>query len=566
MVDKDSSYNTGMQDAESDDLFVTIYKVWWCCQTLCYTLRASIIITQSLIQLARPKKKTAFHQKPSHHIVLYCIFVAHFHYYTMLKQSLSQKLSQKLSPQQIQLMKLIQLPLQDLEQRIKEELESNPALEEENDTYEEMDQHANDGESDGEERIETDDIDIDQYLSDDEIPDYRLRSNNYSPDDEQYEVPVITTSSFYDSLQEQLGWKKLDEESLQLGKYLIGNLDEDGYLRRELDAITDDLAFSVGIMTTKEKLESLLKVIQTLDPAGVGARDLQECLSLQLQRRTPTDTIKLAQSIIDDHFNEFTRKHYEKITSRLNISEDQLKEALEQIGKLNPRPGNSIESGRTISQAITPDFIISINDGELELTLNARNAPELNVSNEYKDMLNAYKAQGKKKDKRVNEAAQFVKQKLDAAKWFIEAIQQRQQTLLITMSSIMNYQKDYFLSGDEKDLRPMILKDIAEEINMDISTVSRVANSKYVLTPYGTFLIKEFFSESMTNQDGEEVSTREIKKILEESIAEEDKRKPLTDEKLAKILKEKGYPIARRTIAKYREQLDIPVARLRKEL
>lgn len=484
----------------------------------------------------------------------------------MLKQSLSQKLSQKLSPQQIQLMKLIQLPLQDLEQRIKEELESNPALEEENDTYEEMDQHANDGESDGEERIETDDIDIDQYLSDDEIPDYRLRSNNYSPDDEQYEVPVITTSSFYDSLQEQLGWKKLDEESLQLGKYLIGNLDEDGYLRRELDAITDDLAFSVGIMTTKEKLESLLKVIQTLDPAGVGARDLQECLSLQLQRRTPTDTIKLAQSIIDDHFNEFTRKHYEKITSRLNISEDQLKEALEQIGKLNPRPGNSIESGRTISQAITPDFIISINDGELELTLNARNAPELNVSNEYKDMLNAYKAQGKKKDKRVNEAAQFVKQKLDAAKWFIEAIQQRQQTLLITMSSIMNYQKDYFLSGDEKDLRPMILKDIAEEINMDISTVSRVANSKYVLTPYGTFLIKEFFSESMTNQDGEEVSTREIKKILEESIAEEDKRKPLTDEKLAKILKEKGYPIARRTIAKYREQLDIPVARLRKEL
>lgn len=484
----------------------------------------------------------------------------------MLKQSLSQKLSQKLSPQQIQLMKLIQLPLQDLEQRIKEELESNPALEEESDAFDEMDTYSNEGESEGEERIETDDIDIDQYLSDDEIPDYRLRSNNYSPDDEQYEVPVITTSSFYESLQEQLGWKKLDEESLQLGIYLIGNLDEDGYLRRDLDAITDDLAFSVGIITTKEKLESLLKVIQTLDPAGVGARDLQECLSLQLQRKTPTETIKLAQAVIDEHFNEFTRKHYEKITNRLNISEEQLKEALEQIGKLNPRPGNSIESGRTISQAITPDFIISINDGELELTLNARNAPELNVSNEYKDMLNAYKAQGKKKDKRVNEAAQFVKQKLDAAKWFIEAIQQRQQTLLITMSSIMNYQKDYFLSGDEKDLRPMILKDIAEEINMDISTVSRVANSKYVLTPYGTFLIKQFFSESMTNEDGEEVSTREIKKILEESIAEEDKRKPLTDEKLAKILKEKGYPIARRTIAKYREQLDIPVARLRKEL
>ncbi len=484
----------------------------------------------------------------------------------MLKQTLSQKLSQKLSPQQIQLMKLIQLPLQDLEQRIKEELESNPALEEESDTYESQDEFSSDADAESEERIESDDIDIDQYLSDDEIPEYRLKSNNYSPDDDEYEAPVVTTTTFYESLNEQLGWKSLSEEDLKLARYLVGNLDEDGYLRRELSAITDDLAFSMGVMTTEDKLESLLGAIQTLDPPGVGARDLQECLYLQIKRKRETVDVALARTIIHDFYNEFTRKHYDKIVHRLDISEKELKQALEVIGKLNPRPGNSVESGRTISQAITPDFIISIVEGELELTLNARNAPDLNVSGEYKNMLESYKAQGKKKDKRVTEAAQFVKQKLDAAKWFIEAIQQRQQTLLITMSSIMNYQKDYFLSGDEKDLRPMILKDIAEEINMDISTVSRVANSKYVLTPYGTFLVKEFFSESMTNQDGEEVSTREIKKILEESVAEEDKRKPLTDEKLAKLLKEKGYPIARRTIAKYREQLDIPVARLRKEL
>jgi RNA polymerase sigma-54 factor len=484
----------------------------------------------------------------------------------MLKQTLSQKLSQKLSPQQIQLMKLIQLPLQDLEQRIKEELETNPALEEESDVYDEPDDFSSETDGDSEERIETDDIDIDQYLSDDEIPEYRLKSNNYSPDDDAYEAPVVTTSTFYESLYEQLGWKKLSEDDIKLARYLVGNLDEDGYLRRELSSITDDLAFSMGIMTTEEKLHRLLMVIQTLDPAGVGARDLQECLHLQIKRKKDTKEVALARTIIDDFFNEFTRKHYDKIVHRLDISEDELKQALDIIGKLSPRPGNSVESGRTISQAITPDFIISIVEGDLELTLNARNAPELNVSGEYKNMLESYKAQGKKKDKRVTEAAQFVKQKLDAAKWFIEAIQQRQQTLLITMSSIMNYQKDYFLSGDEKDLRPMILKDIAEEINMDISTVSRVANSKYVLTPYGTFLVKEFFSESMTNDEGEEVSTREIKKILEESVAEEDKRKPLTDEKLAKLLKDKGYPIARRTIAKYREQLDIPVARLRKEL
>jgi RNA polymerase sigma-54 factor len=487
----------------------------------------------------------------------------------MIKQSLALKLSQKLSPQQIQLMKLIQLPLQDLEQRIKEELETNPALEEGEDNSDIEEIYANDSEYDDRDEEysrDNEDIDIDQYLSDDEIPEYRLKANNYSADDESYEAPVVTTQSFYDQLNEQIGWRKLSDEDLKLARYLIGNLDDDGYLRRELSAIADDLAFTVGIYTNAEHLEKILLEIQTLDPAGVGARDLQECLRLQLERKKPSPENKRALSIITDHYLEFTRKHYEKIITRLSISEEELRESLEIISKLNPRPGNAVETGRSISQAITPDFIISIDDGELELSLNSRNAPELNVSPEYRNMLEAYKAQGSKKDKKVTEAAQFVKQKLDAAKWFIDAIAQRQHTLYITMSTIMNYQKEYFLTGDEKKLRPMILKDIAEEIQMDISTVSRVANSKYVLTPYGTMLVKSFFSESMTNEEGEEVSTREIKKILEESISEENKRKPLTDEKLAKLLKEKGYPIARRTVAKYREQLDIPVARLRKEI
>ncbi|TVQ79269.1 MAG: RNA polymerase sigma-54 factor [Flavobacteriales bacterium] len=487
----------------------------------------------------------------------------------MIKQSLALKLSQKLSPQQIQLMKLIQLPLQDLEQRIKEELETNPALEEGEDNSDIEELYANDSEyedRDEEYSRDNEDIDIDQYLSDDEIPEYRLKANNYSADDESYEAPVVTTQSFYDLLNEQIGWRKLSDEDIKLARYLIGNLDDDGYLRRELSAIADDLAFSIGIYTNAEHLEKILFEVQTLDPAGVGARDLQECLRLQLERKKPSIENKRALCIVTDHYLEFTRKHYEKIISKLSISEEELRDSLEIISKLNPRPGNAVETGRTISQAITPDFIISINDGELELTLNSRNAPELNVSSEYRNMLEAYKAQGSKKDKKVTEAAQFVKQKLDAAKWFIDAIAQRQHTLYITMNTIMNYQEEYFLTGDEKKLRPMILKDIAEEINMDISTVSRVANSKYVLTPYGTMLIKSFFSESMTNEEGEEVSTREIKKILEESIGEENKRKPLTDEKLAKLLKEKGYPIARRTVAKYREQLDIPVARLRKEI
>lgn len=484
----------------------------------------------------------------------------------MLKQQLSQKLLQKLSPQQIQLMKLIQLPTLALEQRIKEEIESNPALEEGLDPTEKNAEESNEyEEGDGGENIESDDLNVDEYLSDDEIPDYRLQANNYSADDEDSKVPISGGISFTEYLLEQAGTLNINEQQRQIAHYLIGNIDEDGYIRRELRAIVDDLAFTQGLFVEEEELEKILFKVQQLDPAGVGARNLQECLILQLERETPSYHVRLAMEILENHFDEFTKKHYQKLIQKLELDEEDLKLAVEEIVRLNPKPGNSSNSTSTDTQVVVPDFTITLMDGELELSLNARNAPELNVSREYKDLLENYKeSQGRNKAQK--EAAQFVKQKLDGAKWFIEAIRQRQQTLLVTMSAIMNYQKEYFLTGDERNLRPMILKDIAEEIGMDISTVSRVASNKYVSTPYGTFLIKEFFSESMKNEAGEDVSTREIKKILEDSVAEEDKKKPLTDDKLAALLKEKGYPIARRTVAKYREQLDIPVARLRKEL
>ncbi len=483
----------------------------------------------------------------------------------MLKQQLSQKLLQKLSPQQIQLMKLIQLPTQALEQKIKEELEENPALEEGIDEDERYEEESDTYEDDDNQSIEAEDINVDEYLSDDEVPDYRLKANNYSKDDEDARVPISGGSSFTELLMDQISMRKMSEEDRQVAEYLIGNIDDDGYIRRELSAIVDDLAFTQNIFVEEQKLEDILAIIQELDPPGVGARDLQECLVIQLQRKDNTAAVRLAREILENHFDEFIKKHYSKLMEKLEIDEDYLKDAINVISRLNPKPGNSSSSSQRSVQAVTPDFTISIEDGELELSLNSRNAPELNVSREYKDMLETYKS-SQEKNKAQKDAVMFVKQKLDSAKWFIDAIRQRQQTLLITMSSIMNFQKEYFLSGDQRKLRPMILKDIAEEIGMDISTVSRVASNKYVQTPYGTFLIKEFFSESMTNDAGEEVSTKEIKKILEDSVGEENKRKPLTDEKLAKLLKEKGYPIARRTVAKYREQLGIPVARLRKEL
>jgi len=488
----------------------------------------------------------------------------------MLKQQLNLKLSQKLSPQQIQLMKLIQLPTQAFEQRIKQELEENPALEdgklETKDEYEEYENDFNEREreDEGTESIEAE-IDVDEYLSDDEVPNYRLQANNYSPDDDEKSVPYAAGTSFTQYLTTQLSTLRFDETEEKIAAFLVGSVDESGYLRRELQDVVDDLAFTQNIYTDEDAVEKVLKKVQELDPAGVGARSLQECLLIQLRRKEPTKAVELAEDILDRSFDQFSKKHYTKIISRHDISEDELREAIDVIEHLNPKPGGSYSGNTRMVEHVIPDFTIKIVDADLELSLNGRNAPQMHVSRDYSDMLKGYK-ESKEKTKAQKDAVMFIKQKLDAAKWFIEAIQQRQQTLMVTMSSIMNYQKEYFLTGDERNLRPMILKDIADEIEMDVSTVSRVANSKYVDTPYGTKLIKEFFSESMKNDQGEDVSTREIKKILEMSIEEEDKRKPLTDEKLAKVLKDKGYPIARRTVAKYREQLDISVARLRKEI
>jgi len=484
----------------------------------------------------------------------------------MLKQSLSQKLSQRLSPQQIQLMKLVQLPTLALEERIQEELEENPALEENEDLRSEEELSSDEFDGEDSTHIEADDINIDEYLSDDEIPDYRVKSNNYAADDEGHEMPLSGVASFYEILREQIGMLPIDARSRQLAEYLVGNLDEDGYLRRELEAVVDDLAFAANVETSLEELEAALALIQGMEPAGIGARDLRECLLLQMARKPKTESNVLAKRILTDFFEEFVRKHYERIMDRTQTDNEQLREALAEIGKLNPKPGDSAENARSgMDQVVIPDFHIQLVDGELELSLNGRNAPELNVSREYREMLETYKAsQSKSKDQR--EAVLFVKQKIDSARWFIDAIKQRQQTLMMVMGAIVDKQRNYLLSGDERDLVPMILKDIAEATGLDISTVSRVASNKYAQTPYGSFLIKDLFSESMTNEQGEEVSTREIKSILEELIGAENKKKPLTDEKLMDLLIDRGYPIARRTVAKYREQLGISTARMRKEL
>ncbi|MFJ1379001.1 RNA polymerase factor sigma-54 [Capnocytophaga canimorsus] len=488
----------------------------------------------------------------------------------MLKQNLQLKLSQKLSPQQIQLMKLVQLPTLAFEQRVKQELEENPALEtgKEESLYDEFADEFDNSIDDfnDNEVINTDDINIDEYLSDDEIPDYRLQANNYSDDDEEKEIPFSAGISFHQSLINQLNTFPLSDEDYLIAEFLVGSIDDTGYIRRSLQDLTDDLAFTQNIYTDEEKVRQIQQqIIFQLDPAGVGASDLQECLLVQLQRKKSTPAIELAIEIIEKGFEPFTKKHYSRLLQKFSASEEDLKEAIQEIEKLNPKPGNAYSNNHIQVEQIIPDFNIRINDNELELTLNGRNAPELHVSREYTTMLETYK-NTKEKSNSQKEAVFFIKQKLDAAKWFIDAIKQRQQTLYVTMNAIMNHQKEYFLTGDELKIKPLILKDIADVVGMDISTVSRVANSKYVTTPYGTKLIKEFFSESMKNDQGEDVSTHEIKNILQNIIAEEDKRKPYPDDDLAQILKEKGYPIARRTVAKYREQLDIPVARLRKEL
>lgn len=484
----------------------------------------------------------------------------------MLKQHLQFKLSQKLSPQQIQLMKLIQLPTQAFEQRLKQELEENPALEagrSESEGEEEDYQDAYEADA-GNDVIDTEDINIDDYLSDDEIPDYRTRSQNYGEEEEK-QVPYAAGISFNQYLLNQLNTEYLDDEEWQIAEFLVGSVDESGYIRRPIPEIMDDLAFTQNVFTDEATIMKVLRKVQQLDPPGVGARSLEECLLLQLQRKEPTPEVELAREILEKSFDHFTKKHYKKLMQRHDISEDELRQAIHEVEKLNPKPGGSYSGNSKMVEHVVPDFAIRIVDGELELSLNSRNAPELHVSRGYSDMLAGYKS-ARDKSRAQKDAVLFIKQKLDAAKWFIDAIKQRQQTLLTTMNAIMNYQREYFLTGDERNLKPMILKDIADQIGMDVSTVSRVANSKYVDTPYGTKLIKDFFSESVKNVEGEDVSTREIKKILETVIGDEDKRKPLTDDRLAIILKEKGYPIARRTVAKYREQLGIPVARLRKEI
>ncbi len=483
-----------------------------------------------------------------------------------LKQHLTQKLDQRLSPQQIQLMKLLQVPTMELDQRIKQELEENPALEEGEDFEEKEDFEDDYNDEDDFNENENDlDINLEDYF-DEDSPDYKTQVNNHSRDDEERVIPLSGEQTFQERLMEQIHLLFLSEKQFIIADTLVGNLDESGYLNREIEAIVDDLAFSMNVTATEEEIEEVLLIIQELEPVGVGARDLQECLILQLKRNQGGDITKYtAIKILEGFFEEFTKKHYSQIQKKLEIEEEDLKEAIDAIIKLNPKPGGSMREAARNHQQIVPDFIITEFEGNIDLQLNSRNAPELKVSRDYETMLRNY-SEGAKTSKSDKEALQFVKQKLEGAKWFIDAIKQRQNTLLLTMNAILQYQFNFFITGDETQLRPMILKDIADQVGLDISTISRVANSKYVQTNHGIFSLKYFFSESLSTDTGEEVSTREVKKILSEAIGNESKRKPLTDEKLAELLQEKGYNIARRTVAKYREQLNIPVARLRKEL
>jgi RNA polymerase sigma-54 factor len=463
------------------------------------------------------------------------------------------------------LMKMLQLPTQAMEARVKEEIEVNPALEEGREERES--DYDSDDQGEHEQSESEQQFDFSDYMDDDDTPGYKYEANNYSKDDEDKRIPIGSASTFHDRLITQLNLRKLDEKQLAICEHLIGSLDDSGYLRRDIVSVTDDLAFSQGIMVSEEEVEYLLKTqVQDMDPAGIGARNLQECLLIQMRKKTSTVTVKTATVILEKYYNEFIKKHYEKITSRLEIEDEDLKDAIEEIVNLNPKPGNSMnESARPIEQVV-PDFQLVAEGDELQVILNSRNVPELRMSKKYAEMLEDFSRIKGEPDKAQRDAIMFVKQKLDNARWFIDAIKQRHDTLIRTMQAIIDYQIEYFKTGDETKLRPMILKDIADIILMDISTVSRVSNSKYIQTSFGTFSVKYFFSESLTNDDGEEVSTREVKKILQDLISTEDKKKPWTDESLAKELKTKGYNIARRTVAKYREQLDMPVARLRKEL
>ncbi|HLP37575.1 RNA polymerase factor sigma-54 [Lacibacter sp.] len=496
-----------------------------------------------------------------------------------LSQGLHQKLLQKLSPQQIQLMKLLQVPTANLEERIKEELEENPALEQSNEENDDQDTGEVKDEfdtSDEEEydldggEDEYDNIDIHEYVNegDDDIADYRMRDDSYGEQEEHKTTPVKLETSFYEVLLQQLGMLKLDSKRQAIAEQVVGSIDDDGYLRRENSAIVNDLAFRQNIDASEAEVEEVIQIIQHFDPPGICARDLQECLLIQLRHKQKTNAskdIEQAITILEKYFDEFTKKHYEKIQRSLTLDDEQLRAIIHQIIKLNPKPGGNFGSVNKAETYIVPDFFILNNGGKLELTLNSRNAPDLRISEGYRDMLKEYD-KGSKRDKRQKEAVLFIKQKIDAARWFIDAIKQRQNTLLHTMTAIMRHQEEFFLTGDETNLKPMILKDIAEKTGLDISTVSRVANSKFVQTEFGTYRLKFFFSESLSTDSGEEVSTREVKKILFDMVDAEEKRKPLSDERLTELLQEKGYNIARRTVAKYREQLNIPVARLRKQL
>lgn len=510
----------------------------------------------------------------------------------MLKQYLSQKQLQKLSPQQIQLMKLLQIPTINLEQRIQEELESNPALEETEDEYsaEAFDESPSDPFDSKEEKTNEyeeesfapdEEVSFSDYLKDyieeDDTASYKLRSDNYDGDEEERTIPIAVESSLNDFLEQQLGMTDLDEREQKIALQIIGSFDDDGYLRRETQAIADDLTLYQNIPTKPEEVEDILYKIQDFDPMGIGARTLQECLEIQLKRKLLMDTEekhhhyqKLALKMLKNYFEEFSKKHYEKLQRYLGVDQKELKMVIDEVLHLNPKPGSGYSSPNTKfsnqAQYVVCDFSVTSKGGELELNINSRNAPELRISGQYKDMLKEYSKFGDRQDKKQKEAVMFIKQKIDSAKWFIDAIRQRQQTMYKTMYAILQYQYEYFLTGDERKIKPMILKDIAEMTGLDISTVSRVANSKYVETEFGIKLLKEFFSEGLLMEDGEEVSSLEVKQIILEMIEHEDKDKPLSDELLMKMLMEKGYNIARRTVAKYREQLNIPVARLRKEL
>jgi RNA polymerase sigma-54 factor len=482
------------------------------------------------------------------------------------KLLLQQKLLQKLSPQQIQVIKLLEIPTMQLEQRIKKEVEENPVLEIDWDNAaSKEDSEINDQEQNND--TDNDEFSFDDYISDDDdIPSYKTATNNYSKNDSFTEIPFSVGTTFHEYLKDQLGMVNIDEEERKLAEYIIGNIDDDGYLRRDLHSVSDDLAFNLNLEVKNETLEEILKIIQDFDPPGVGARNLKECLLLQLKRKKG-DNINVAVNIVKSSFEEFTKKHYDKIKKKLNLSDEELKEGIDEVLRLNPKPGSAYSNPQNKSnQHIIPDFILDSIDGELNLSLNQQNVPELKIDDTYLEMIHALARQQKKKSKEQKEALTFVKQKIDSAKWFIDAINQRNNTLLLTMLEIINFQKEFFKDGDETKLRPMILKDISNKTGLDISTISRVSNSKYIQTHFGIFPLKYFFSEGLQKDDGEEVSTREIKKILQDCIDNEDKQKPLTDEKLALILKKKSYNIARRTVAKYREQLNIPVARLRKQL